>query len=69
MEKYGKAGPQGRRIFHFRAKNAPIRGELSAKQKNAAACATAYRVFRSKKRLPPPTAYFFQNSSITPLTA
>lgn len=69
MEKYGKAAPRGRKIFPFRTKKAPIRGELSAGQKNAAACATAYLVFCSKQRLPPPTAYFFQNSSITPLTA
>ena len=24
MEEYGKAAPRGRRIFHFRAKNAPL---------------------------------------------
>ena len=69
MEEYGKAGPQGRRFFLFQTKKAPVRRELSAGQKNAAACATAYQVFSFKKRLRSAAAYFFQNSSITPLTA
>ena len=57
MEKYGKAAPQGRRIFHFRAKNALLPPSALPKKE------------KRRRMRDGVIAYSVQNSSITPLTA
>ena len=83
MEKYGKSGPQGRKIFPFRTKKAPSgfrepfrKAEKRRRMRDGVpsisfqkAAAVGGCPFKTAARTATAYGVFFQNSSITPLTA